>query len=42
MFARMRVFSEKEKWGNRAADRQTGIVLQKELPSDTWYRRIKA
>ena len=27
-------FGKKKKWCNRAADRQTGTVLQKELPSD--------
>ena len=42
MFARDCVFSGKQKWWNRAADRQTGTVLQKELPSDTCHRRKKA
>ena len=32
----------KLKWWNRAADRQTGVALQKELPSDTWHQRKKA
>ena len=35
MFGRGFVFSGKQKWWNRAADRQTGTALQKEPPSDT-------
>ena len=37
MYARVCVFSKKQKWCHRAADRQTGTVLQKDLPSDTWH-----
>ena len=35
------IFWKLKRW-NRAADRQTGVVLQKELPSDTWHQRKKA
>ena len=42
MFARVCVFSGKQKRWDRAADRKTGTVLQKEWPSETWYRRKKA
>ena len=35
------IFWKLKRW-NRAADRQTGVVLQKELSSDTWHQRKKA